>query len=360
MTLMNWATFMCYKVMFTIRSKSVSRAPSPAAPSRPQGAGGGALYPDGAALSYDTWTRYVTALHDKYRRVDGEWQRAKSMLGIDEAEPLVKAAGAVDHSDVLPALGRLYLSERYLVFMAAVGRNHYVVRLGTVAAVGARSIPFLMRDCLTVTVDPESVAVLSGHVPTHHEEPAAVSAAAAAASAAAAGVEARGSSVPRGRGGGGGANGGGGGSVHAGGAIAAALRSREAAKAAAAAHAAAVERASLGNHVSSLVASFANAGKPLVFSLLELRETKRRDHWRALLVEMASAHRLHAALGYGSAGRLTRCGGRPAGGLGGCWFFPIPQRGLWGWPPVTVVSAAAAASPVSALAMAAAAAAAAR
>lgn len=190
--------------------------------------------------------------------------------------------------------------------MAAVGRNHYVVRLGTVAAVGARSIPFLMRDCLTVTVDPESVAVLSGHVPTHHEEPAAVSAAAAAASAAAAGVEARGSSVPRGRGGGGGANGGGGGSVHAGGAIAAALRSREAAKAAAAAHAAAVERASLGNHVSSLVASFANAGKPLVFSLLELRETKRRDHWRALLVEMASAHRLHAALGYGSAGRLTR------------------------------------------------------
>lgn len=224
----------------------------------------------------------------------------------------------MDHSDVLPALGRLYLSERYLVFMAAVGRNHYVVRLGTVAAVGARSIPFLMRDCLTVTVDPESVAVLSGHVPTYHDEPAVIAAGADAAAAAALAAHGRSSPRPRGggkgggggggggRSGGDGANGGGGGGGRAGGAAAAALRSREAAKAAAAAHAAAVERASLGNHVSALVASFANAGKPLVFSLLELRETKRRDHWRALLVEMAAAHRLHAALGFGSAGRLTR------------------------------------------------------
>jgi len=188
--------------------------------------------------------------------------------------------------------------------MATVGRNHYVVRLGTVSAVGARSIPILMRDCLTVSVDPESVAVLSGHVPTHHDESATVASAAATAAvdgaAAAAGVNGGVSSSA--------ANGGGGG---IGAAVTAARRSRDAAaskaaKAASAAAAAAAERASLGNHVSSLVAAFANAGKPLVFSLLEIRETKRRDHWRVLLVEMAAAHRLHAALGYGTAGRLTR------------------------------------------------------
>eukprot|EP00168_Porphyra_purpurea_P002858 TRINITY_DN13344_c0_g1_i1.p4 TRINITY_DN13344_c0_g1~~TRINITY_DN13344_c0_g1_i1.p4 ORF type:complete len:115 (-),score=51.91 TRINITY_DN13344_c0_g1_i1:233-577(-) len=96
--------------------------------------------------------------------------------------------------------------------------------------------------------------------------------------------------------------------------VAAARRSRDAAaakaaKVASAAAAAAVERASLGNHVSSLVAAFANAGKPLVFSLLELRETKRRDHWRVLLVEMVAAHRLHAALGYGDGGAADAAGG---------------------------------------------------
>jgi len=63
-------------------SPSPPPSPKPIDTDRTGPTRGDGLYPDGAALTYDTWTRYVTALHDKYRPVDEEWERAKSMVRL--------------------------------------------------------------------------------------------------------------------------------------------------------------------------------------------------------------------------------------------------------------------------------------
>eukprot|EP00178_Gracilaria_changii_P000306 TRINITY_DN1037_c0_g2_i1.p1 TRINITY_DN1037_c0_g2~~TRINITY_DN1037_c0_g2_i1.p1 ORF type:complete len:883 (-),score=120.97 TRINITY_DN1037_c0_g2_i1:2083-4731(-) len=205
------------------------------------------LYPLDLALRYDTWKRFFEAVQDKYACHDDEWLRVKSELGIDPGELLIKSQGALDHSDIFPTLGKLYISQRYIVFMAAVGKNHYVVRLGTVAAVTKGSIPIMMRDSIEIKLETETRAARDGLL-TLVEKP-----------------EKGTMNNPY--------------DDH--------------------------EEETLSQHVGKLTRQFMASKKPLVFSLLEFRETRKRDNWVRIISEMVAAHKLHIHLGFGGTGRAV-------------------------------------------------------
>lgn len=209
------------------------------------------MYPPATAVRFDIWRRFFLAVQDKAKCQDADWARVKIELGIDPSEVLIKSQGALDHSDVFPTLGKLYLTQRYLIFFAAVGRNHYVARLGAVAAVSIGSIPIMMRDCIQVHLESETKAAIDG-----------VSAAANDS-------------------------------------MSSRTRSKEGGQ-----HDAR-EEPTLSQHVGRLMRQFAARKKPLLFSLLEFRETKRRDNWVNLTREMVAAHKLHVQLGFGSSGRAV-------------------------------------------------------
>ncbi|KAI0559419.1 PH-like protein [Gracilaria domingensis] len=208
------------------------------------------LYPLDLALRYDTWKRFFEAVQDKYACHDDDWLRVKSELGIDPGELLIKSQGALDHSDVFPTLGKLYISQRYIVFMAAVGKNHYVVRLGTIAAVEKGSIPFMMRDSIEIKLETETKAARDGLL-TLVEKPE--------------------------------------------------KGTKDNPYTSANDH----EEETMSQHVGKLTRHFMASKKPLVFSLLEFRETRKRDNWVRIISEMVAAHKLHIHLGFGGTGRAV-------------------------------------------------------
>lgn len=225
------------------------------------------LFPPGGALRYDLWRRFFDAVQDKYHYADDDWVRVKREVGIDPDEMLIKSQGSLDHSDLFPTLGKLYLSQRYLIFFAAVGRNHYVIRLGAVAQISSDSIPFMMRDCMRITLESEVKIAIDGVSAVVKEDEE---------------VDEQGE------------------------------------------HGSKAHPSNNGNetttsqHVGKLMKKFSSGRKPLVFSLLEFREKKRRDNWVNLVREMVAAHKLHAQLGFGSAGRMVRTvqmAPRNAGGI---------------------------------------------
>lgn len=213
------------------------------------------LYPPSAALHFDMWRRFFQAVQDKYHCIDDDWVRVKREIGIDSEETLIKSQGALDHSDLFPTLGKLYLSQRYLIFFAAVGRNHYVARLGAVADVTNASIPIMMRDCMRVTLESEAKAAMDG-----------VSAVVKDDVMGSAPEDDKGSKAePEER-----------------------------------------HEHTQSQHIGRLMRQFTAGRKPLMFSLLEFRERKRRDNWVNLVREMVAAHKLHVQLGFGSSARAVR------------------------------------------------------
>lgn len=213
------------------------------------------LYPPAVALRYDTWRPFFLAIQEKHHYIDVDWVQVKQQLGIDPGELLIKSQGALDHSDVFPTLGKLYLSQRYLIFYAAVGRNHYVARLGAVAEVSTMAIPIMMRDCIKVVLESETQAAMDGvSAPPKKES-----------------VETGSTSKkgPHGR--------------------ETDIR----------------QEPTLSQHVGKLMRQYTAGRKPLLFSLLEFREQKFRDNWVNLTMEMVAAHKLHVQLGFGSSGRAV-------------------------------------------------------
>lgn len=208
------------------------------------------LYPPAVALKYETWRPFFLAIQDKYQYNDEDWVLVKQQLGINPGELLVKSQGALDHSDLFPTVGKLYLSQRYLVFFAAVGRNHYVARLGAVADVSEASIPIMMRDCIRIQLESEATAAMNGvsALPTERTDEN--------------GSKNNGSKRNEGE-------------------------------------------LTLSEHVSVLMRKYSAGRKPLLFSLLEFRETRRRDNWVKLTRELVAAHKLHVELGLGSTGRAV-------------------------------------------------------
>lgn len=207
------------------------------------------LYPLSIALQFPTWNRYYLAVLAKYYAKDSDWERVKREVGIDANEVLIKSEGALVHADLLPTVGKLYLSQRYLVFHAAIGRNHYVARLGAISNVRNNSIPYLMRDCFEVFLNSEIQAALEG-----------VTAATNASSA---------SSTRRSH-----------------------ERNRSPFE-------------YLPQHIGNIMRQFTSCDKPLSFSLMEFRDTSRRDNWVAILKELVSAYRLHIQMGFGATGRAS-------------------------------------------------------
>uniref|UniRef100_A0A7S1XEX1 GRAM domain-containing protein n=1 Tax=Compsopogon caeruleus TaxID=31354 RepID=A0A7S1XEX1_9RHOD len=131
--------------------------------------------PSSMSIIYETWKNFVDKLKKIYNRVDAEWETAKELLGLDPVEPLIKGHGAIDHSDTIPVPGRLFLSERYLVFLASMGSKHYVIRLGVISGVERYSLPVMLRDCVKISIEPETRSALKGEkissVPTTSSVP---------------------------------------------------------------------------------------------------------------------------------------------------------------------------------------------
>lgn len=289
------------------------------------------MYPISGALRFVTWKQYFSAIQQKSSYKDDDWARVKSELGIDPSERLIKAQGGVDHSQPLPTLGKLFLSQRYLIFFAAVGRNHYVARLGAVAEVGVRSLPLLMRDCFTVHLESETISAMNG-ISRAHQEPnegqtklressnsehsAKVSgggvegSSEASASSADASPSVTESQV-----------------VPANedevdyeeGEVDGAARLKSGNRIATSASQSSGSNSQekrkekgwgqekpMPQHVAGeVMAQFTAGGKPLVFSLIEFRDTSRRDLWVYVIRELVAAHRLHIQLGFGSSGRVV-------------------------------------------------------
>jgi hypothetical protein len=304
------------------------------------------LYPISAALRFATWKRYFDSMCEKIHPKDDDWERVKRELGLDPSERLIKAQGAVDHSDMWPTLGKLFLSQRYIVFFAAVGRNHYVARLGAVTEVGMRSFPILMRDCFTVKLESEATSAMNG-------VSAPVDATTLLSRSAAKRPRSRSKSVndrcqssslaPRGQ------NSNQGAGLTAGGISGTTMklvtrvgtavadkRSRDGdaypndsnegmavmdtvegeevvgddtrldngGQEGSGTEAWSSNEIPLPQHVQNVMKQFTEGDKPLVFSFIELRDTRQRDLWRSVVKEMADAHRLHLQLGFGGSGRV--------------------------------------------------------
>lgn len=213
------------------------------------------LYPTAVALRYELWRPFFIAIQDKYHCKDDDWVQVKQELGIDPCEVLIKSQGALDHSDIFPTLGKLYLSQRYLIFFAAVGRNHYVARLGAVAEVAEGAIPLMMRDSIKVQLESATKAAMDGISALQKDD-----------------LVVSGSADEKGR------------------------YSRNSDN---------KQEPTLSEHVGKLMRQYTAGRKPLQFSLLEFRETKLRDNWVHLIREMVAAHKLHVQLGFGSSGRAV-------------------------------------------------------
>lgn len=205
------------------------------------------LFPPSVAFQFPVWKNYFDAVLKKYYAEDDEWARVKRQVGIDADEILVKSEPAWVHSDLLPTMGKLFLSQRYLVFFAAVGRNHYVARLGAVADVRENSIPFLMRDCFEVRLKSDKDSAMAGIT---------------------------GSQSSQGR-------------------------PREHAKRNDS------QAPTLSQHIGQIMLQFTAGDKPLSFSLMEFRVTTRRDNWVMLLRELVEAHKLHLKMNFGFTGRAS-------------------------------------------------------
>lgn len=199
------------------------------------------FYPPGSALGYDMWRRYYEAVQEKYNYADEDWIRVKGEVGIDPREVLIKSQAALDHSDVFPTPGKLFLSQRYLVFFAFVGRNHYVARLGAVAKVTPHPVHWMVRDCVMIHLETETKAALDGISALTREE------------------EMKDSSDS--------------------------------------------QDLSTPQHRGKLMRRFTAGDKPLLFSSFEFRPAKRRDNWVNLIREMVAAHKLHVQLHFGNSGR---------------------------------------------------------
>jgi hypothetical protein len=320
----------------------------------------GEMYPISEALRFDTWKQYFDAIQTKYHYKDAEWPRVRAELGLDASERLIKAQGALDHSLVLPTLGKLYLTQRYLVFFAAVGQNHYVARLGAVSDVGVRSLPLLMRDCFTVKLESETHSALHG-ISANADAAAAIAHRRTSGAKIANGpciaprrtslteanirqrkrnslprpgdeslsdevslvgdeenaemlsvlteneIVTPSSSTPERNG-------------------ASASGSEMSWRKASVSRLgdsgdtesdeernADMKRGSNGwgreksmpQHVAEVMQQFTAGGKLLVFSLIEIRDTSRRDLWKAVILELTAAHKLHLQLGFGSSGRVV-------------------------------------------------------
>lgn len=228
------------------------------------------LFPPGSALRFDTWRRYFAAIQSKSRCSDDEWPRVKQELGLDPDEILIKSQGAVHHNDLFPTLGKLYVSQRYLVFFAAVGRNHYVARLGAVSEVSATGIPLLMRDCIEVRLESETKTAMDGVSSLVKDSLTNVNGGTEPGSGSKGSVETSKARDDK-------------------------VSSNQNTK----------QEPTLSQHVGDLMKQFTAGDKALVFSLLEFRETKRRDHWLCIIRELAAAHKLHVQLGFGSKGRAA-------------------------------------------------------
>ncbi len=228
-----------------LRPSLVKKDSSPRSPSR-------TLFPPSVAFQYPVWSKYYANVLKKYYAEDDEWVHVKREVGIDAGEILVKSEAAWVHVELLPTMGKLFLSQRYLVFFAAVGRNHYVARLGAIADVRINSIPFLMRDCFEVRLTSETHAAMIGIT----------------------GDQMQRASKP--------------------------MQFNGVAN----------EKEPLSQHIGNLMRQFTAGDKPLSFSLMEFRDTSRRDNWVVILQELVGAHKLHLRMGFGSTGRASSLGNR--------------------------------------------------
>jgi len=230
-------------------------------------------------LRYEVWKMYFDKLKSVYDVYDAQWETAKASVGLDPCEPLIHSSGALDHSETIPVVGRLYLSERYLVFMSGVGARNYVIRLSCVSVVDTTTLSFTMRDCIQIHVEPELRSVLkrdAGIASSMAPGSSASSTTTGAVSATTAGHKGTGSI---GEGGGAGS----------------------AADASAFSNASAV--ASQAQAASNLVKLYSISGEPIIFSFPEFGETKMRDRWLAYVRELVASHQLHVHYGFGSSGR---------------------------------------------------------
>lgn len=217
------------------------------------------------SLKFEAWNAYVKSVQESFNGNESEWNRAKRYLGIDITEPLITSQNAVDHSDLWPTLGKLFLSERYLVFFAFIGKNHYIARLGA-ATVYPRSLPLLFRECIGVRLDNETTTALYG-LSISQNTPAEVSK----------GGKPRSGEISDSED-----------ASRSGDVVEEHLYAQE---------------PTIPVHVDHLMKRYTSGNKDLCFSMMELGDTKLRDHWIELIEEVIAAHKLHLKLGFGTSGR---------------------------------------------------------
>ena len=200
------------------------------------------LLPSGNALLFETWQKYYESVLENYAIDDPEWSKVKEEVGIDPDEVLIKSENAVAHVDFLPSLGKIYLSQRYLIFHAAIGINHYVARLGAVIDVRKSSIPFLLRDVFEVFLASETQAAIQGITSSNYVTP------------------------------------------------------RESHR---------KRKQSIPEHIEKIMKKFTSGVKPLVLSLLEVGDSAKRDEWVTIIQEIVCGHELHRRMGFGNSGRVS-------------------------------------------------------
>jgi len=217
-----------------------------------------------AGILYDTWKLFLDQFRHVFKdRNEDEWTKVKKKLGIDSSECLVQTESALDHSEVLPTPGVLYLSHRYLVFFASMGVRHWVIRLECVASVSKSSLPVLMRDCLQVHLEPEYKTALRGIYSRKSE----VNIAEHSLSGAGQGTGSAGGNESDSSGG----------------------ESPEDGI---------VFDPELAQAAIDVGRQFSNSAHPLVFSFMELNESKRRDQWLYSVQEMSAAYNVHNSVGF--------------------------------------------------------------
>ncbi|KAK4538320.1 hypothetical protein CDCA_CDCA17G4345 [Cyanidium caldarium] len=107
-------------------------------------------------IGFETWDSFLAALVKILTKPKPEWTEAKKLLQVEPGELLVKSHTAIDHSGMFPIPGKLFLSERYLAFIAALGRSHFLLPLELVRGISTTELPIIRRDCLVVTFEPPS------------------------------------------------------------------------------------------------------------------------------------------------------------------------------------------------------------
>lgn len=123
------------------------------------------------SFNFEVWDAFLAALQRVLAKVKGDWTEAKTLLQLDPNELLVKSRTAIDHSGTFPLPGRLYLSERYLVFIAALGSSHMLLPLELVRHVSTQELSVIRRDCVEVTYEPPSRKECPADVPVFKYAP---------------------------------------------------------------------------------------------------------------------------------------------------------------------------------------------